>query len=135
VRIRLAADFRPDWVAGPDLTTGSDAAVRVHDGFLVGVYVLTKARNVEGAVNSELRAKYGPASGAYLGTITPDNGQPFKISNPEWRLPGLHVEYEVVQVISEEDRVNLKNGVVRVETESTYKRRIAKKNEPAKRKM
>jgi hypothetical protein len=135
VQIRLAPDFRPEWVAEPDLSTGSDGAVRVHDGLLVGVYVLTKGRNAEKLINAELRAKYGLGSGAHVGTITPDTGNAFNVSNPEWIFPGMHVEYEVVQVIPNEDRVNLNNGVVRVETAAAYKRRMDKRNAPVKRKM
>jgi hypothetical protein len=135
VQIRLAPDFRPEWVAEPDLSTGSDGAVRVHDGLLVGVYVLTKGRNAEKLINAELRAKYGPAFGAHVGTITPDTGNAFNVSNPEWIFPGMHVEYEVVQVIPNEDRVNLNNGVVRVETAAAYKRRMDQRNAPVKRKM
>jgi hypothetical protein len=135
ISIRLAPDFRPAWVAPPDLSTGSDGWVRVHDGLLVGVYVLTKGRNMEKSITSELTAKYGPASGARLATITPDTGNPFKVSNPEWILPGIHVEYEVVQVIPNEDRVNLLNGVVRVETAAAYKRRMDNRSAPVKIKM
>jgi hypothetical protein len=128
-RVRLSDDYSPDWLAG-------DVFVRIHDGVLVGVYLLTKGRNVERAVNAELRAKYGAPIGFYSGTITPDSGgAPFKYNNPEWMPTGLHVEYEVLMQYPNEDRVNMTNGVVRIETADAYQRRMAKRNAPPKRKL
>jgi hypothetical protein len=61
-------------------------------------------------------------------------GNPFKVSSPEWLLAGIHVEYEVIQKMDDGGRVNLDNGVVRIELASAYKRRMEVINTP-KRKL
>jgi hypothetical protein len=89
---------------------------------------------VEKATNDELRAKYGQPTGIELGKITPDVGNAFEVSNPEWNLRGLHVQYQVIR-LPENGRVNINEGIVWIETESTYRLRVAAEKVPVKRKL
>jgi hypothetical protein len=95
----------------------------------------TRGRDVEATVARELRAKYGNAVLAEEATVTPDTGNPFKVSNLEWSLPGLHVRYDVV--LHDDTRViNYMQGVVRIETEAAYERRRTQEQQDAdKRKL
>ncbi|HKO95428.1 MAG TPA: hypothetical protein VJU86_00445 [Pyrinomonadaceae bacterium] len=101
---------------------------------LVGVFIYTSGREVEKATNDELRAKYGPPTRTEMGKITPDVGNTFETRNPEWVFPGLHVQYQVIR-LPESGRVNLNEGIVWIETESTYQARMAAGNAPVKRKL
>ena len=125
--VHLVEDSCPSWAV-------CAVYVRVRDDRIVGVYVLTKGRNVERSTTNELIAKYGRPIGFNVSTITPDVGNPFKVSSPEWLLAGIHVEYEVIQKMDDGGRVNLDNGVVRIELASAYKRRMEVINTP-KRKL
>lgn len=126
MQVRLDEDHCPSWVV-----PGCDAQILLHDGVLVAIAVSTNGRRVENSVNAELRSKYGPASGVKLGRITPDVGNAFDVRDPEWNLPGLRVEYQVV-LHNEEQGVNTSIGWVRVITESAYQRLV---NKPVKKKM
>lgn len=126
LQVRLDEDHCPSWVA-----SGCDAQLLLHEGVLVAIAVSTNGRRVENSVNAELRDKYGPASGVRLGRITPDVGNAFDVHDPEWNLPGLHIEYQVV-LHNEEQGVNTSMGWVRVITESAYQRLV---NKPVKKKM
>lgn len=126
MQVRLDEDHCPSWVA-----QSCDAQLLLHDGVLAAIAVSTNGRRVENSVNAELRSKYGPASGTKLGRITPDVGNAFDVHDPEWNLPGLHVEYQVV-LHNEEQGVNTSIGWVRVITESAYQRLV---NKPVKKKM
>ncbi|HEV2827584.1 MAG TPA: hypothetical protein VGW76_08245 [Pyrinomonadaceae bacterium] len=127
--VRLAEDNCPSWVRN------CDAYVMMQDGTLMGVFFLTPGRNVEKAVGEELRAKYGTLLLARAGTFTPDVGNPFKFTDLEWFLPGLHVEYNVLRKLEDEERANGDEGIVWIELESVYQRRMADKKKPAKRKL
>lgn len=126
LQVRLDVDHCPSWVV-----QACEAQILLHDGVLVAIAVSTNGRRVENSVNAELRGKYGPASGVKLGRITPDVGNAFDVRDPEWNLPGLRVEYQVV-LHNEEQGVNTSIGWVRVITESAYQRLV---NKPIKKKM
>ena len=126
MQVRFDEDHCPSWVA-----QGCEAQLLLHDGVLVAIAVSTNGRRVENSVNAELRSKYGPASGVKHGRITPDAGNAFDVNDPEWNVPGLHVEYQVV-LHNEEQGVNTSIGWVRVITESAYQRLV---NKPVKKKM
>jgi len=126
--VYLTRENCPSWVGG------CRADILLRDGHLLGVFLYTSGRDVEKITNEELRAKYGQPSGAYVGRITPDVGNAFAVENPEWNLPGLHVEYQVIAV-QDNGRINLNQGLVRIETESVYKLRMAAKDAPVKRKL
>jgi hypothetical protein len=125
--VTLPKDSCPEWTS-----LDCRAYVTLHEGRIVGVAILTKGRGVVTATKAELQEKYGRPTGFVHATITPDQGNPFKVSDPEWILPGLHVEFETV--LREGDRVNLLNGVVRIETSSAYARRL-EKSRKIKRKL
>lgn len=112
--VTLDAAHCPDWLSGCQIKTFIAASK------LVGVSVVTKGRLVENAVNDELNAKYGVPTHISRGKITPDIGNAFEVRDPEWALPGLRVEYQVVR--HDENGVNTSAGWVRVITESEYQR-------------
>jgi len=126
--VRLTAANCPSWVRNCDVN------VMIRDGNLVGLYIYTAGRDVEKATNAELRAKYGEPSGAYIGMITPDVGNKFNVEDPEWNLPGLHVEYQVI-FVADNGRLDVRQGVVWIETEATHQLRLAEKKAPVKRKL
>lgn len=130
VAIQLANDSCPAWL---DACTISG---RVHDGVLVAVALTTGGHNVEQTVAKELRAKYGQSVVlSTQATVRPDIGNPFDVTNLEWFLPGLHVQYDVV--LHDDSRViNYMQGVVRIETEQAYEDRHKKEQQDAaKRKL
>jgi len=115
----------------PSWLSGCSAAVEIHDGVIVSVTVKTQGRKVENSVNAELRAKYGPPTRIAEGKITPDQGNAFDVRDPEWILPGVHVEYQLV-IHNEDVGVDTRFGWIRVMTEAAYNRIH---NVPLKRKM
>jgi hypothetical protein len=125
--VYLSEDHRPSWMSGINV------AVRTFQGGVVRVVIMTQSKDVSKRVETELTAKYGRNFIVHSGTITPDTGNKFEVRNLEWSLPGLHVEYQVLEV-DENDRVHTNGqGYVRIETDVAYKDRIAKENKPAKR--
>jgi len=126
MQVRFDEAHCPSWVVQP-----CEAQVLLQDGVLVAIAVNTNGRKVENSVNTELRGKYGPPSVVKEGRITPDEGNAFDVKDPEWILPGLHVEYQVV-VHNEAVGVDRTIGFVRVMTESAYQRIV---NKPVKKKM
>ena len=125
--IFLMQDHRPSWMSG------ELARLRTYGGGIVRVVIPTKGRAVENRVAEELRAKYGSTYLSNEGTITPDVGNAFKVNNLEWFLPGLHVEYRVIEA-DENGRVQVDGpGYVRIETDSAYRRRIADEKKKVKR--
>lgn len=128
--IRLSRDYCPAWV------TDCAGYATVHNGRLSGIALFTAGRGTERTVTNDLREKYGPPTRSVAATITPEVGNDFNINKPEWTLPGLRVEYEVV--LKDEnggERVTLTSGVVRIMTESEYQRRAAKQKAAKKRKL
>lgn len=124
VSIRLATESCPTtWM--PDCT----ATASVIDGRLAGVVVQPPGSRVKDAVAKELMTKYGRPTLAKQRTITPlEAGSPFDVVDLEWDLPGLHVEYKVV-----DETVYV--GTVRIETGTLYQRRMASEQEAAKPKL
>jgi hypothetical protein len=125
--VYLKEDHRPSWMSG------FNVAVRTYQGGVARVIIVTPSKDVSKRVEAELTAKYGRNFIVHNGTITPDSGNKFDVRNLEWSLPGLHVEYKVLEV-DENDRVQINGqGYVRIETDAAYKDRIAKENKPQKR--
>ena len=68
--------------------------------------------------------------------VTPKVGNPFKASNLEWLLPGLHVVYEVVTKGENEGEVtDVESGQIGFETEAAYHRRLAREKAKPKVKL
>ena len=125
--VYLTNDHRPSWMSG------FNVAVRTFQGGVVRVIIVTPSKDVSKRVEAELTAKYGRGFIVHSGTITPDSGNKFDVRNLEWNLPGLHVQYQVLEV-DENERVHTNGtGYVRIETDAAYKDRIAKENKPQKR--
>ena len=125
--IYVSAEHRPSWM------WGEIVSVRTYQGGIARVVIATKSKDVAKRVEAELAAKYGSVYGVHAGTVTPDTGNPFSVRNLEWSLPGLHVEYKVLEV-DENDRVHIDGtGYVRIETDTAYKSRIAEEKKPQKR--
>jgi hypothetical protein len=129
-RIVLIDDHRPSWMSG------DGALLRISSTGIERVVIPTKGKDVQKRVAEDLIAKYGVAHFTEEGTVTPDSGNAFKVSNLSWVLPGLHVEYRVLDV-DENGRVHVDGtGFVRIETEAAYSRRIAdEKKDKAKKQV
>lgn len=127
--VGLIEEHRPTWMSGE--TVG----IRTSPNGIERVVIITQGRDVEKKVAEELVGKYGPASYVTESTITPQVGNAFKVSNMDWLLPGLRIEYKVIEA-DDNGKVKLDDpGYVRIETETAYQARIAaqKKEEQKKR--
>ena len=128
--IELSADSCPNWM------TNCNVAAALIDGNLARVVLSTKGRNVEQATAKELRGKYGPPTSSNAAIIRPDVGNPFNITDLVWALPGLRVEFQPVKQ-SEDDptRITTTEGVVIIETETSYQQRQKEVAEQSKPKL
>jgi hypothetical protein len=125
--IYLTEEHRPSWMSG------AAVYLRTQQGSVVRVVITTQSKDVSKRVEAELAAKYGKIYIVHPSEVTPDNGNKFTIRNLEWSLPGLHVEYSVLDP-DENGRVKINGtGFVRIETEAAYQSRKAAENKPAKR--
>jgi hypothetical protein len=99
------------------------------NGRLVGISAPTDGIAVEQDALQELRAKYGTRYGKQqrFNTRT-DTGAKFETWDPNWSLPGLRVEYYVIDG-------NVKRGLLTVETEEAHERRLAGIREEKKPKL
>jgi hypothetical protein len=112
------------------------ARLLIYDGRLVAVDISTKGHTVDQIVARELREKYGPPTLSHSGVVTPRVGNAFTANNLEWKLPGLHVMYEVViKGAAEGEVTNTEVGDIGIETEAAYQRRLAKDNQKPKPKL
>lgn len=105
------------------------------NGTIDRVVILTKGREVQKTVTDDLIAKYGKARFTEEGTVTPKQGNTVKLTNTDWSLPGLKVEYKAL-AIDENGNVQLEGqGYVRIETQTAYDARVAaeKKEKEKKR--
>jgi len=128
--IRLGSDDCPSWM--------SDCFARllIYDGRLVAIDVSTKGHTVDQVVVRQLREKYGPPTLVKPIAVTPHVGNPFNANSLEWKLPGLHVVYDVViKGEAEGEITNTEVGDIGIETEAAYQRRTAKDNQKAKPKL
>jgi len=124
--VYLGPEHRPAWMIGDTVE------VKVNQGSIVSVSIKTQGRVVEKRVGDDLKAKYGSVYVTHGGTITPDVGNKFDVNNLEWSLPGLRVEYTVIEV-DQNGRVEVNgSGYVRIETESAYQARIAEEKKQKK---
>ena len=118
--LELSQDACPLW------SKDCFGAVMTYDGLVVAVSIGTKGHTVDAAVAQDLRAKYGPPTTAKPIAVTPRVGNPFRATNLEWFLPGLHVIYEVAQKGENQGEItNTEQGSIGVETEAAYQRRTA----------
>jgi hypothetical protein len=128
--IELDADSCPTWMS----TCTVNATLQ--DGNLVRVELTTKGRGVEQVTGTELRGKYGPPTSSMPGTVTPDVGNPFAVTDLIWSLPGLRVEFQPVRRTEDDpNRVRTTEGVVRIETEQAYQMRQSETKEKTRPKL
>jgi hypothetical protein len=128
--LHLSSDGCPAWM--------SDCYARllIYDGRLVAVDISTKGHTVDQIVARELREKYGLPTLSHSIVVTPRVGNAFTANNLEWKLPGLHVMYEVViKGAAEGEVTNTEVGDIGIETEAAYQRRLAKDNQKPKPKL
>ena len=104
------------------------------NGTIDRVVILTKGREVQKRVTDDLVSKYGMEHFSEEGTVTPKQGNTVKLTNSDWILPGLMVEYKAL-AIDENGNVQLDGqGYVRIETETAYKERVADEKKAAAKK-
>lgn len=128
--VLFPSDNCPSWMRD------CGASLMTYDGLLVAIDLKTKGRNVNQAVVRDLREKYGPPTLVKPIEVTPRVGNPFKASNLEWLLPGLHVVYEVVTKGENEGEVtDVESGQIGFETEAAYHRRLAREKAKPKVKL
>lgn len=106
----------------------------LYDGLLAAVKFETGGINADPQWAKELREKYGPPTLVRPFTYTPRIGNTLKANDLEWRLPGLHVEYNaVLKKPNSTEVITVDGGSVYVEAEAAYQRRLAKEKEQEKR--
>ena len=127
LHVHLDQEHCPEWMSGCDLEG------ILESGRLIAVTVNTWGRAVEKSVTAELKEKYGPPTTLSLHTFTPDVGNSINVKDPEWILPGLRVEYQIINHLNERE-IDPRYGWIRVITESAYQR-IANAKKQIKRKM
>ena len=123
VHISLPADRCPAWLS--DCT----AMAVVENGRLMAISAVTDGPGVEQAAAKELRAKYGTRVTAQQRFITPDSGAArFEVWDLSWDFPGLHVQYLPVYA-------NVKKGLLRIEADPIYQKRMAAEKEATRPKL
>jgi hypothetical protein len=123
VTIQLTPGNCPTWMDACSF----DA--RIENGRFVAARLGTKGRDVEAAVGKELRGKYGQRASMQQRSISPNNGgATFEVWDLDWDLPGLHIEYKVVNS-------TILDGYVRIESDTIYSVRKAGEREAAKPKL
>jgi len=115
--IQLTANNCPTWMSECRIIGTLD------NGRLISAAVHPDGHKVEKDVAQELRGKYGTRFSAQQRFITPDNGSAkFEVWDLTWEFPGMRVEYRVVEE-------TIYRGLLRIETEAAYSRRMAVEKE------
>ena len=123
VHISLPADRCPAWMSG------CTAIGVIENGRLMAISAVTDGPGVEQAAAKELRAKYGTRVTAQQRIITPDSGAAkFDVWDLSWDFDGLHVQYLPVYA-------NVKQGLLRIETDPIYQKRMAAEKEAVRPKL
>ncbi|MEP7364174.1 MAG: hypothetical protein ABI972_13040 [Acidobacteriota bacterium] len=121
--IKIAKANCPSWMSQCQVSAELD------NGRLVGISATTDGLQVEQEAGGELRAKYGTRHSRQqrFNTRT-DTGAKFETWDFFWDLPGLRVEYYVING-------NVNRGLLIVQTEEAYQRRLARVREEKKPKL
>lgn len=129
--VHLGVDECPSWVAGCTLVIG------LNDGKVGTVSVFTKGPSVDRKVRDVLAEKYGKWKYSRSGTVTPRDGEKAEIPivSSYWELPGLYVQYQPIWSDEEGYTPNIREGRIRVETETAAKARAAEQSKAPKPKM
>lgn len=129
--VYLGANECPSWVNECTL------AVALYDGKVGAVSVFTKGPGVDRTVREVLVEKYGKWKYSRTGTVTPGNADKadIQIVSSYWELPGLFVLYQPIWYDDDGHAPNIREGLVRVETETAAKLRASAKSKAPKPKM
>lgn len=129
--VYLATDKCPSWVNQCTLV------VRSYAGRVGFIGVFTKGPGVDAQVRNVLEEKYGGWSLKNDATVVPGNTdrQPFKITQYWWNLPGLYIHYQPVWSTDDGETPNIREGLIRIETETSRKLRLADEAKIPKPKM
>ncbi len=118
ITVWLSLSSKADWMT-------RNVLVRLNEGRVERVVINTVGRKAQDAIIRDLTAKYGPPTITKLGKVTPSQGNPFDIREPEWDLPGLRVEFSPIERNKFGNYDDIDGaGFVRIETQDAYKRRI-----------
>lgn len=129
--VYLGVNECPSWVNECTL------AVALYDGKVGAVSVFTKGPGVDRTVREVLAEKYGKWKYSRTGTVTPGNADKadIQIVSSYWELPGLFIQYQPIWYDDDGHAPNLREGLVRVETETAAKLRSSAKSKAPKPKM
>ena len=117
--VYLGANECPSWVNECTLH------VRLYEGKVGTIGVFTKGPAVDKTVRAVLAEKYGQWKYSSGGTVTPGDPtkEKIKIMMSYWELPGLFIEYQPIASSDDGDAPSLRQGIIRVETETARKAR------------
>ncbi len=129
--VYLGANECPSWVNECTLV------VTLYDGKVGAVGVFTKGPSVDRKVREVLAEKYGKWKYSRPGTVTPSNADKadIQIVSNYWELPGLFVQYQPIWFDEDGNTPDIREGLIRVETETAAKLRASAKSKAPKPKM
>jgi hypothetical protein len=129
--VYLAADNCPSWVNECTLV------VQSFEGKVGYIGVFTKGPGVDTVVREALAEKYGKWSLANDVTVTPGdaNKRVFKTTQYWWNLPGLYIHYQPVWEAADGSVPDIREGLIRIETETARKAKAADAAKRPKPKM
>jgi len=129
--VYLGVDECPSWVNQCTLV------VTLYDGKVGAVGVFTKGPGVDGEVQRVLAEKYGSWTYVQMGTITandPDKADRKAVSR-FWELPGLYVQYQPIWSDADGTVSDIREGLIRVESETARTLRLDAAAKAPKKKM
>lgn len=129
--VYLGVNECPTWVNECTL------AVTLYDGKVGAVSVFTKGPGVDRTVREVLAEKYGKWKYSQTATVTPNDADKAKIKivTSYWELPGLYIQYQPIWSDEDGHTPDIREGIIRVETETAAKLRASAKSKAPKPKM
>lgn len=129
--VYLGVNECPSWVNECTLV------VTLYEGKVGAVGIFTKGPAVDKPVRAALAEKYGKWKYSQGASVTPGDPTKEKISVMEsyWELPGLYIQYQPIWSDVDGNAPNLREGIIRVETETAKKARAAAAAKAPKPKM
>lgn len=129
--VYLGVNECPSWVNECTLV------VTLYDGKVGAVGVFTKGPSVDKTVRAVLAEKYGKWKYSQSATVTPEAAGKEKIPvlTSYWELPGLYIQYQPIWSDADDHTPDIREGIIRVETETAKKARAAAAAKAPKPKM
>lgn len=129
--VYLGANECPSWVNECTLV------VTLYDEKVGAVGVFTKGPSVDRTVREVLAEKYGKWKYSQTATVTPNDADKAKIKivTSYWELPGLYIQYQPIWSDEDGHTPDIREGIIRVETETAAKLRASAKSKAPKPKM